>query len=202
MGLYAIKPRFQQLLRRVADWLVAHHVHPDRVTLAAVACALLGGLALWGSNWSRWTLVAVPIVALFRIALNALDGMVARDSGLARPWGEVLNEFCDRLSDIALFTGMAAARGALPLLGAAVVVAAVLSSFVGNASKGAGGKRQYGGIMGKADRMLYLSIASIVALILPDVPIFTWFAALVLLAQLVTIAQRLRLAYRDLQPAS
>ena len=34
-------------------------------------------------------------------AAHALDGLVARTLGLARPWGEVLNELSDRVADVA-----------------------------------------------------------------------------------------------------
>jgi phosphatidylglycerophosphate synthase len=48
----------------------------------------------------------VPL-AIGRLAANALDGLVARRTGLARPWGEVYNECCDRISDTLIFVGLA-----------------------------------------------------------------------------------------------
>ena len=41
-GIYAIKPGFQRLLRPVEDGLVARRVHPDGLTLAALALAVAG----------------------------------------------------------------------------------------------------------------------------------------------------------------
>src|SRR5205823_12277050 len=64
-----------------------------------------GGVALFAAPWQPWLLAVVPIVAVVRTALNALDGMVARDTGLARPWGEVFNELCDRFADVSLLAG-------------------------------------------------------------------------------------------------
>src|SRR5262245_19217531 len=107
MGLYGIKPRFQQALRGLEGWLIACRVHPDQLTLAALVLACLGGAALYAACWQPWLLLVVPVVAISRTALNALDGMVAKSTGLARPWGVVLNETCDRLADVALFTGLA-----------------------------------------------------------------------------------------------
>ena len=75
---------------------------------------------------------------------------MARGTGLARPWGEVLNEFCDRLADVALLTGECFAPGSNPRLGAVAIVVMLLSSYLGTAAKAAGGKRQYIGVMGKA----------------------------------------------------
>jgi phosphatidylglycerophosphate synthase len=201
MGIYAIKPRFRQSLRGVEGILIRRGVHPDAITLSALGLSVLGGLALWGAQrWPLLLLLIVP-VALGRTALNALDGMVAVDTGVARPWGEVLNEFSDRLADVALFTGVSFAPGSLPPLGAATMIVMLLSSYLGTAAKAAGGKREYSGIMGKADRMILLSVAAVLALLLPGLPVFTGFLALVLAGLCVTIVQRLRAIHAALESA-
>jgi CDP-diacylglycerol--glycerol-3-phosphate 3-phosphatidyltransferase len=199
VGIYRIKPRFQQALGGAERGLVRRRVHPDYLTIGALMLSICGGIALWGSQWSRWFLLLIPLVAIGRTALNALDGLVARDLDLARPWGEVLNELCDRLADVALFTGVALAIGSDARLGAMTIVAMLLSSYLAILSKAAGGRRQYGGVMGKADRMIFLSVASVVAFILPALPIFTWFLILVLIGLALTFARRAQDTYADLQ---
>lgn len=200
MGIYRIKPRFQQSLQGVEAYLVARRVHPDYLTLAALALSVIGGLALIASRWSHWLVLLIVPVALGRTALNALDGLVARDTGLARPWGEVLNEFCDRLADVSLLAGVALSPGGNQPLGAVTIVVMLLSSYVAILSKAAGGCRQYGGIMGKADRMIYLSVSVVVAFLIPALPIFTYFLGIVLAGLIVTLVQRLQATYADLQP--
>ena len=200
MGIYTIKPRFQRALGGVERVLVARRVHPDYLTLGALGLALVGGLALWASAAAPGLLLLLPPLVLGRTALNALDGLVARATGLARPWGEVLNEFCDRLADVALLGGVALAPGASAPLGAAVLVVRLLASSRGTAAKAAGGRRQYGGIMAKADRMLALGLAAGLAFCLPGVPVFGVFQIVVLAGLLVTIGQRLGATYVDLQP--
>ncbi len=200
MGIYQVKPRFQQALGGIEAGLVRRRVHPDYLTVGALVLSVLGGIALWGSHWSRWVLLVIPVIAIGRTALNALDGLVARDTGLARPWGEVLNECCDRLADVALLGGVCFAIGSDARLGAITIVVMLLCSYLSIVSKAAGGKRQYGGIMGKADRMIYLSIASVIALALPQVRVFTIFLAVVLVGLVFTIAVRARATYADLQP--
>jgi CDP-diacylglycerol--glycerol-3-phosphate 3-phosphatidyltransferase len=199
MGIYRIKPRFQVALGGVESALVRRRVHPDYLTIGALVLSALGGLALYGAHQARWLLLVIPVVAIGRTALNALDGLVARDTGLARPWGEVLNEFCDRLADVSLMAGVAFAPGSDALLGAVAIVVMLLASYVAILSKAAGGRRQYGGIMGKADRMIYLSVAAVIALALPSLRIFTIFLWLVLAGLMVTLVKRLRDTHRDLQ---
>lgn len=199
MGVYSIKPRFQAMLRGVEQALVARRVHPDHLTLGAVGLAAAGGVLLWASSVVPGLLLLVPPLVLGRTALNALDGMVARDRGLARPWGEVLNECGDRLADVLLFTGAALAPGSHGGLGAAVLVVMLLASYVGTATRAAGGRRQYGGIMGKADRMLALGGMAVLAFALPGVPVFTVCLGLVLAGLGATLITRLGAAYVDLQ---
>jgi len=99
-------------------------------------------------------LLYIPLIAFVRTALNALDGMVARSLKIKnQQWGEVLNEFCDRLSDVALFLGLTFASYTNHNLGFIVIILILLNSYLSILSKAAGGSRQYGGFMGKADRM-------------------------------------------------
>ena len=199
MGIYQIKPRFQQALGGVEAVLVRRRVHPDTITLGALVLSLLGGLALWGSTQLRWLLLVIPAVAIGRTALNALDGLVARDTGLARAWGEVLNEFCDRVADVALLTGAAFAYRSDTRIGAVSITVMLLSSYLAIASKAAGGRRLYVGIMGKADRMILLSIAAVLAFALPSINVMRYFLAVVLLGLIVTLVQRARAAHADLE---
>ncbi len=200
-GIYAVKPAFQRSLRGVENRCVAHGVHPDQLTYAALALSALGGLLLYLAPQRVWLLALVPAIAVVRTALNALDGLVARRTGLARPWGEVLNEFCDRLADVALVGGIALAAPTVHLLGAVAVVAMLLTSYLAILSKAAGGRRQYAGPMGKADRMVLLAVCALVGLLLPLDLVYNAFLGLVLAGLAVTIVQRARATYHDLQPA-
>jgi CDP-diacylglycerol--glycerol-3-phosphate 3-phosphatidyltransferase len=199
MGVYAIKPAFQRSLGGAEDWLVARRVHPDVLTGAALALAALGGALLWAGARAPALLLLVPPIALGRTALNALDGLVARRTGLARPWGEVLNEAGDRLADVALLGGLALAPTTDGRLGAAALVAVLLSSYLGVLSKAAGGPRQYGGVMGKADRMLCLALAALVAGLAGRPEWLNAYLVVVLGGALVTCAQRGRGTYVALQ---
>src|SRR5918995_6170528 len=114
--LYDLKPRFQALLRPLARGLLAAGVTPNAVTLAALALSLgLGAaLALWPA--SVWALAAVPLVLLLRMALNALDGMMAREGGQESKLGLVLNEVGDIVADGVIYLPLALALGVHALL--------------------------------------------------------------------------------------
>ena len=139
-------------------------------------------------------LLVVPPLALVRIALNALDGMVAVATGTARPFGEVVNEMSDRVSDAAWFAGLAFVID--PRLALGTLALALLGSFTGVVSKAAGGSRIFRGVMGKADRMIVLAVAAPIAALagLQWLAYATWLIAAGLV---ITIVQRLMIAKKE-----
>jgi CDP-diacylglycerol--glycerol-3-phosphate 3-phosphatidyltransferase len=200
-GIYQVKPAFQRSLGGIQRWLVGRHVHPDWLTFAALGLSVLGGIAVYLAPQAVWLLATIPPIVLVRTALNALDGLVAKQTGLARPWGEVLNEFCDRLADVALLGGVALASPSNHLLGATTVVAVLLTSYLAILSKAAGGRRQYAGPMGKADRMIVLGIAAAIGLFVPLEWAYNGLLVVILVGLAPTVVQRARDTHRDLQPA-
>jgi CDP-diacylglycerol--glycerol-3-phosphate 3-phosphatidyltransferase len=200
-GIYQVKPAFQRSLGGIQHFLVARDVNPDSLTFAALALSVVGGVLVYFAPETIWLLACVPPLVFVRTMLNALDGLVANETGRARPWGEVLNEMCDRFADVALFGGAALASPSNHLLGAVTVVAMLLNSYLAILSKAAGGRRQYVGPMGKADRMVVLGVAAALGLFLPLVWIYNGMLVVVLLGLVPTMLQRARDTHRDLQPA-
>lgn len=90
------------------------------------------------------------------MALNALDGMLARECRQQSRLGAVLNEFGDVLSDIALYLPFLFLPDSHPVLVLAMLWCAALSEFAGVLTQAIGGVRSYVGPMGKSDRALVL----------------------------------------------
>ncbi len=197
-GIYAIKPWWQHRLAGIENVLVKHHVHPDTITFAGVICAGLLGAALVASG--RWPLLAlaVPPLAIGRLAANALDGLVARHTGLARPRGELFNECCDRISDALIFIGLAFTPQVIASLAWGALVLALLSSYVGITSKAIGGKRQFGGLLAKADRMICLAFFSPVVIWKGPVA-WNWLLLAFIPALFITLIQRYRWTSNELK---
>ena len=89
---------------------------------------------------------------LIRMALNALDGMLAREFGQKSPLGAYLNELGDVVSDAALYAPFALIAPFGPLGVGSVIVLAVISEFAGALGPMVGASRHYEGPMGKSDR--------------------------------------------------
>ena len=159
MDIYSTKSKFQSGLHPLVHFLIAHRVSADAITISAIVCSLIAGLLLALSSFNRAALLIVPVLLLGRLILNVLDGMVARESGTARKAGELLNEFGDRLSDLAIFVGLAWATQTT--LGWLTITLILLSSYTDILGKSIIGRRTYRGVMAKGDRMLWLSLCAL-----------------------------------------
>lgn len=202
ISIYQLKPRFQQLLRPGLAALARAGVTPNQVTLGAMLLSLAYGtcLALWPERAALW--YGLPAFLLLRMALNAIDGMLATATGNKTPLGALLNELCDQVSDAALYLPFALAAGLVPVLVVGVVLAALLAEFAGVLAQSIGAPRGFEGPMGKSDRafafgLIALLIGAGVAPIWPN-----GLLVLVLLLSALTVFNRLRRALRLSVPAT
>lgn len=170
-------------------------VTPNAVTVSAlVLSALGGGAVLWRPD-EAWPLLALPAVLTARMALNALDGMMAREHGLASPLGALLNELGDVLADAALYLPLARVAPFPAPLVVAVATLGIVGEMAGLAAVTVGAERRYDGPLGKSDRaFLFGALALAVGL---GAEGGTWMGVVLALAAALaalTVANRLRAA--------
>ena len=151
-SIYELKPGFQGLLRPLTRALAGAGVSANAVTVGAALLSLLTGTALAVRPGSRAALLLLPAVLLARMALNAIDGMLAREHGQKSKLGALLNELGDVVSDTALYLPLALVPGFDPRLAVGIVVLAALSEMTGVLGPTIGASRRYDGPMGKSDR--------------------------------------------------
>lgn len=152
ISIYEFKPRFQAFLRPFVRRCAGAGITANAVTVAAmVGSLLLGGWLLAHADTPMYFLLAPPWMFL-RMALNAVDGMLAREFGQKSVLGVYLNELCDVISDAALYLPFAAvAPFGWASVGAVIFLSAV-SEMAGALGPMVGASRRYDGPMGKSDR--------------------------------------------------
>ena len=197
-SIYDLKPAFQRVLRPVARALVHAGVTANHVTVAAVVLSLAAGaaIALWPQE--RWPLLCLPAVLLLRMALNAIDGMLAREHGMQSALGAMLNELGDVVADAGLYLPLALVPGFNSALVVIIVVLAIIAEMTGVVAVQIGASRRYDGPLGKSDRAFAFGVlAALVGLGVPTGPWLT--VALTLMVPLlgVTIVNRARAALRE-----
>ncbi len=131
ISIYQLKPKFQQLLRPLLQGLMRLGITPNQVTLFTLGLALAYGAGLFFCASSRWLWGGMPLFLLLRMALNAIDGMLANATGQKTALGALLNEICDQISDVVLYLPFALVAGVNAGLVVAVVVCALLAEFAG-----------------------------------------------------------------------
>jgi CDP-diacylglycerol--glycerol-3-phosphate 3-phosphatidyltransferase len=153
--LYALKPRFQALLRPLVGRMAAGGVTANQVTLGAcVGSAIIGLLLIrWGAAHD-FLFLLIPAWLFLRMALNAVDGMLAREFGQKSRLGAYLNEITDVLSDALLYAPFALLAPFAPLEVGLVILLAALSEMAGVQGLTLGASRRYDGPFGKSDRAL------------------------------------------------
>ena len=197
-SIYQLKPAFQNLLRPLTRALAAAHVTANHVTLAALAlsCLVGGVIALYPDRTSL--LLLLPGTLFIRMALNAIDGMLAREHDMKTKLGAILNELGDVLSDSALYLPLALVPAFNHWLVVGLVILAVLVEMAGVVAIQIGAARNYAGPMGKSDRAFAFGlIALLLGLGLPEGRWITAALSIMLLLSLVTIYNRARLALRE-----
>lgn len=151
-SIYDIKPQFQNMLRPVVNGLAKTGITPNQVTIFATILSIITGVLL--ALYYEYTiiLVLIPIVMFVRMALNAIDGMLAKEHNMKTPLGNILNEIGDVISDACLFLPFALLPGFSPILVIAIVVLSIVSEMTGVLGVVIGASRRYDGPMGKSDR--------------------------------------------------
>ncbi|NOS74039.1 MAG: CDP-alcohol phosphatidyltransferase family protein [Methyloglobulus sp.] len=199
-SIYDIKPKFQNLLRPLTKKLAASSITANQVTLAALVLSLLTGIALIFSGKQTGIYLLVPLVLFVRMALNAIDGMLAREHDMKSPLGAILNELCDVISDVALYLPFALLPEISLWIIVLLVIAAIISEMTGVIAIQIGASRRYDGPMGKSDRaFVFGALALALGLGMPSGSWLNELFGFVLLLTLATIYNRARQALTEIQ---
>jgi len=199
-SVYDLKPRFQGLLRPLMRGLAGLGLTPNVITLIAVAGSVAIGAVT--SRAARWPalLLLLPVWLFARMALNAIDGMMARELNMATPLGAVLNELGDAISDLGLYLPLAFVyeRAEWPVI--AFAIGAVLTEFCGLMGRALGASRRYEGPMGKSDRAFIIGALGCVTFLLPAVfNLWPWIFAALAVLTVVTCWNRASKSLRELR---
>lgn len=158
ISVYKLKPKFQQLLTPVLLFLHRHGITANQITVSSILLSVVIGVLFWNADISKWFFLSLPIGLLIRMALNALDGMMARKFNQTSKLGEVLNETGDIVSDVIIFFPLIKFQPESLYIVVVFIIMSVINEFAGLMGKVIGKERRYEGPMGKSDRALILGV--------------------------------------------
>ena len=132
-------------------------VSPDALSWAALLSAAFAGLAFYLGGGVLLALGA--LFAFLNALLDALDGKVAKLTGRASRRGDFLDHVLDRYADVLMLGGIALGPYCPVWLGLLAIVGVLLTSYMGTQAQAVGAGRDYGGLLGRADRLVILIAA-------------------------------------------
>lgn len=199
-SIYDLKPKFQNLLRPITRALAGAGVTANHVTVAALLLSVAAGDCIVFYPAERWPLILMGPVLFVRMALNAIDGMLAREHGMKSALGAVLNEIGDVVADAALYLPLALVPGFDAMFVVAAVVLGVFTEMTGVVGVQIGASRRYDGPFGKSDRaFVFGAMSLLVGLGVPAGRWVTIVLALMIILLTITVFNRARKALQELR---
>lgn len=209
MSLESLRPKIQWILTPIAKFFSHLPVTPNGWTVVSLFCAFGAGVAFAFGK---------PLLGVILVLLNAffdvLDGALARYMNKANPIGDYLDHVFDRYADCAIVIGilvwgiMGTNAWTCPVpawvIGIFAITGVLLSSYMGTQAQAVGLKRNYGGVLGRADRLILLIVLGVAEFIYPN-PIFLglsflgWLLVIYGVLGHITAIQRFVMGVRDLK---
>ena len=137
-------------------------ISPNTITFSSILLSFLLSYFLWNAFENSLYFLFVAFGLLFRMMLNALDGMMARIYNLQSKKGEVLNEVGDIISDTAIYFPLILFESIEIELAIIFIILAIINEFCGLLAKVVSGNRRYDGPMGKSDRAFLIGLICII----------------------------------------
>ena len=138
--------------------------NPNTISGISLVLAALGGIFYYFGNYF---LIAAFLAIILSSLFDAVDGKVARLRNISSRKGDLIDHVFDRYSDLFILIGMAfSAYGSL-LLGFLAVIGVMLTSYMGTQSQALGLKRNYSGVLGRADRLVLILVIALVQFFVP-----------------------------------
>lgn len=175
----------------------------NQVSIFTGILATLYGVTIWLNDGALIWFAFLPLVLFIRMALNAIDGMLAREHDQKSKLGAYLNEICDLIADAALILPFVLL---VPFEAAWIVVILLLSwmsEYIGVMGASIGASRRYDGPIGKSDRAFVFGALGLAAWVCNGLsPVLYWLQPLLAFALVITCAKRLRGALQEVREVS
>ncbi len=138
------------------------HINPDILSWCALLFALVAGVFFYFSQPSselhNFFLFFAALFVLLNGLFDAIDGKVAKLANKASARGDFLDHALDRYADVLMVGGLALSAWCRPSIGLLAIIGVLLTSYMGTQAQAIGHKRDYSGLLGRADRLALLIV--------------------------------------------
>lgn len=178
-------------------------IHPNTFSLVALLAAAVAGVLFWQD-----LLLPAFVLVFVNSLLDALDGKVARLTKKLSKQGDFLDHVFDRYSDIFILLGIGFSSFCTQFVAFMAIIGVLMTSYMGTQIQASGAKRDYGGIMGRADRLVFLMLAVLIqgihqaaqyfGLVAFNLPLLYWAMVVYAILHHFTAVQRFFRAWKTL----
>lgn len=180
--------------------IAAKGLTPNGVTLAAIIGSIGIGFVISFSGTRPILLLLLPVWLFIRMALNAIDGMMARELRMSSNLGAILNELGDAVSDLGLYLPLVFVYEPARWPIVAFSIGAVLTEFSGVLGRALGASRRYDGPMGKSDRAFVVGALGLATFVFPDlISSWPWIFSVAAVLTAATCINRLARTLKELR---
>ena len=194
MSLDSLRPHAKSILKPLVRVMSRTAITPDALSVISLIFAICAGMLYAVSGDSTTLVLAAGAMVLLNGIADAMDGELARSSGTAGKRGDFLDHVIDRYADVFIICGIFFGAYVDWRIGVAAVVGTLLTSYLGVQAQAVGVGRYYGGILGRADRLVIIMLASILYFLYPQeiygFSFLGWSIVLIAMASNLTAIQR------------
>lgn len=160
MGLDNYRNNVRFLIEPVAA--LFKNTNPNVLSWIGLVIAFVAGVTLFYSWYHPTLLLVGAVIVILSGYFDALDGMVAKKYGKCSKKGDYIDHVFDRYADVFMIGGLAVSSWVSPGWGMLALVGTLLTSYMGTQAQAIGAPRLYAGLLGRADRVVFLTIFPIV----------------------------------------
>jgi len=190
ISTYQLKSGFQRLLSPSCTGLVKLGISANMITLFAMFCCIAYAWGLFLEQ--RVLLIFFPFFLLFRMILNALDGMVAVRTKTQSRLGMVRNEAGDIISDTVLSLSFLVFLPSLKAFILALTFGSLLIEIVSLVILSKKGIRPFCGPFGKSDRAVFMGMLALCIYFASPIQVLSYLIILSFVLMAATIFNRLK----------
>lgn len=191
---------FRNFARTISDPLASAFerigASPNQLSILALFFAVAAAVFYYFSSSRSHLLYSAALMVFLNAVFDMVDGALARRTSTASLRGDFLDHVVDRYSDAFILGGIVFAGYTSWPIGFLAMIGMQLTSYLGTQAQALQIGRYYGGIMGRADRLIAIIIGTIANATyttpIEGIPILGWLMVVIMLSSHITAIQRLR----------
>ncbi len=162
MTFNALRPVVSKILEPMARIIADTGISPNTISVLSLIFAVLAGLIYYYSAFDPILVLVAGLLVAVNSFFDAMDGLMARYLNASTARGDFLDHIIDRYSDVFIICGVFFGGYVSWQIGVVTIVGVLLTSYLGTQAQALHIGRYYGGIIGRADRLVLTILSSVV----------------------------------------